>query len=154
MASQSARIEFDTSGEAKWAGMGDYVLVSPNKRHEVSCTYYAEPPHGDSIQTIAIGAAALPGYAWGRFFSFSPCSRYLAMSWMRKLFGDTKTIVVDLDEMRYFALPFNMHLFALRWPLVQIVDGGFFESYRFNGSECWEQIEPNNSFKADGCAAA
>ena len=44
----SETLQFSEDGHARWAGMGDFVLVSPDQVHRVELIYAGEPPHGDS----------------------------------------------------------------------------------------------------------
>jgi hypothetical protein len=84
--------------------MGDFLLCTPDGRHEIELLYAGEPPHGDSYHTIKIDGDTFPGFAWGCIFSISDDSRYLAFSWMAT-YIDRKTIVVDLESYSYFVLP-------------------------------------------------
>lgn len=104
---QVTRIHFSEDARTKWAGYGDFILVSPDGSHTVDLIYKGEPPHGDSYHTVAVDGCPLPGMAWGCLFGFSACSRYLAFSWMARRI-ERKTMVVDMVA-----------------------------SYRFTGSEDW-----------------
>lgn len=104
-------IEFTANGLSHWAGMGDYRLVSPDKRLEVFIRYFGEPPHGDSYHELMVGGAKLPGFVWGCNFAFTADSQILAASWMSKLY-ERKTIVIELVEKRFCILPEYFYDFA------------------------------------------
>ena len=53
----SGTIRFVPDGQARWAGMGDFVPVSPDGTHRVELTYVGEPPHGDFYHRATIGTA-------------------------------------------------------------------------------------------------
>ena len=130
-------IRFSQDGQAHWAGMGDFVLVSPDGAHRVELTYVGEPPHGDSYHRATIDGAAFPGEAWGCLFAFSACSRHLVFSWMAKRY-ERCTVAVDLQDRRYFVLPHHLCSFSVRWPTIvgegeQLVG----KDYTLNGSEGW-----------------
>ncbi len=101
--------------------MGDYELISPDGRIRVQSTYQGEPPHGDSYQALVIRGRKFPGYAWGCPFAFSPCSRYLAFSWMEEKY-QRKTVVVDLELFKFTVLPRYVYDFTLIWPILTVVD--------------------------------
>lgn len=130
------QIRFSADARAQWAGMGDYRLTSPDGHHQVEIPYAAEAPHGDSIHQVTIDGRALPGYAWGCMFAFSPCSRYAAFSWMSTLY-ERKTVVVDMDEAKYTVLPEYVYDFVLQWPELKGVGNESDKSYVFDGSESW-----------------
>jgi hypothetical protein len=130
------RIEFGDNGEPQWAGMGDYVLISPDRAHRMDLIYEGEPPHGDSYHRASIDGVSFPGLVWGCMFAFSTCSRYLVLSWMSKLI-ERKTAVVDLAERRYNVLPEYIYDFQVRWPSIQGARSSEGKHYTFNGSEQW-----------------
>ena len=130
-------IWFASDGQARWVGMGDFVLVSPDEAHRVELTYVGEPPHGDSYHRATIDRAAFPGEAWGCLFAFSVCSRYLVFSWMAKRY-ERRTVVVDLQDQRYFVLPWYMYHFRVSWPtIVGEGEGSAGKDYTFSGAEAW-----------------
>lgn len=130
------RIEFSADGEGRWAGMGNYVLVSPDKQQEIALRYVGEPPHGDSFHELTLGEARLPGYVWGCIFAFSADSRFCAASWMAKLF-ERRTIVIDVTGRRYFVLPVYIHDFAFHWPTLTGVRASTGLRFEFDGTEVW-----------------
>lgn len=124
-------------GSAIWAGMGDYILVSPNGAHRVELIYESEPPHGDSYHRGVFDGHPFPGHLWGCMFAFSPCSRYFVFSWMSKLF-ERLTVVADLQAQRYFVMPAYLYDFDVCWP--SIVGKGKLSSdkqFLFRGNEQW-----------------
>jgi hypothetical protein len=133
----SPDIQFTDDGSSKWAGMGDYILVSPNQAHRIELIYAGEPPHGDSFHHGKINGTAFPGYLWGCMFAFSSCSRYAVFSWMLKLY-DRQTVVVDIQTKRYFVLPEYLYDFNVHWPSI-IGIGKLWSSkqYSFSGHEHW-----------------
>lgn len=64
-------IRFAPDGQARWVGMGDFVLVSPDGTHRIDLAYIGEPPHGDSYHRATIDGVAFPGEVWGCLFAFS-----------------------------------------------------------------------------------
>ena len=126
------RIQFTESKLHQWAGMGDFILFSPDGKHVVELPYEGEPPHGDSYHRVAIDGRTYPGYAWGCMFAFSPCSRYFAFSAMPRKF-ERRTAIVDLHAQRYFILPVYLYRFTLRWPTMLGEEGTGSEgkSYKF-----------------------
>ena len=130
-------IRFGPDGRARWAGMGDFVLVSPDQAHRVELIYAGEPPHGDSYHRASIDGVAFPGEVWGGLFAFSACSRHLVFSWMSKRF-ERRTVVVDLQDRRYFVLPGYIDQFSVRWPAV-VGEGKLSagQEYTFDGGEHW-----------------
>jgi len=79
-------IEFSDDGKSTWAGMGDYILISPNHAHRIELQYAGEPPHGDSYHHGIIDSQPFSGYIWGCSFAFSSCSHYFVTSWMKEKF--------------------------------------------------------------------
>lgn len=131
------QLRFEPDGKSRWAGMGDYLLVSPDGRHSIAITYVGEPPHGDSYHTVNIDGSALPGYAWGCMYAFSKCSRYCAFSWMKKLY-ERRTIVVDLQNRTYCTPGFYFHHFEIQWPSILNEDRDkTLSHYTFTGQEVW-----------------
>ena len=128
---------FANDGNAKWAGMGDYILVSPDGSHRIELIYESEPPHGDSYHHGIIDGCPFPGYLWGCMFAFSTCSRYFVFSWMSKLF-ERLTVAVDLQEKCYFVLPDYLYDFRVCWPSI-IGEGERWagKQYTFRGNEPW-----------------
>ncbi|RYF31457.1 MAG: hypothetical protein EOO23_02490 [Comamonadaceae bacterium] len=115
--------------------MADYVLATPDGRQEVDLTYEGEPPHGDSYHRLCTRDRKLPGYVWGCAFAASPCSRYLAASWMADLY-QRRTIVIDLTECAFVVLPAYLPDFTFAWPVLKgssAVD----PAYTFTGRETW-----------------
>lgn len=131
------RIEFSQEHRQEWAGMGDFLLVSPNGNHEIQLPYVGEPPWGDSYHTIQIDGHDIPGLAWGCAFAMSSCSRYLAFSWMRQRI-ERKTMVVDMEERRYTILPNYIFVLEIEWPyILGEWEGRKGKDYEFNGAESW-----------------
>ncbi|TXI96722.1 MAG: hypothetical protein E6Q34_00650 [Burkholderiaceae bacterium] len=130
-------IQFTADGTSNWAGMRDYILISPNQLHRIVLTYKGEPPHGDSYHRGLIDGRIFPGYIWGCMFAFSACSRYVIFSWMTKLYA-RQTVVVDLKEKRYTCLREYIYDFTVAWPVItakgQGVDG---KQFVLEGSEIW-----------------
>jgi hypothetical protein len=102
----------------------------------VDLPYCGEPPHGDSFHTVTVDGVSVPGYAWGCGFACSSDSRFLCLSWMEQLY-DRKTLVIDLVERRYFALPFYLSDFMIRWPVIEGLGIAEGLNYSFCGSENW-----------------
>lgn len=130
-------VPFTADGSSKWAGMGDYILISPNQMHRIAITYEGEPPHGDSYHRGTIDGEAFPGFVWGCMFAFSSCSRYVVFSWMSKLIA-RQTAVVDLQEKRYSLLPEYIYDFTVTWPTITAKgqqDSG--KQFTFDGCEKW-----------------
>ncbi|WP_084304850.1 hypothetical protein [Phytopseudomonas flavescens] len=117
----STRIAFSPGQLLAWAGMGNYLLLSPDARHEVELIYLGEPPHGDSYHRVIIDGHALPGFAWGDWFSMSACSRYLSMSWMPACY-ERHTLLVDMLGYRYTRLPAYMGRVQIDWPILRTTD--------------------------------
>ena len=134
------RIEFTGSERHTWAGMGDFLLVSPDGKHQVELIYDGEPPHGDSYHRATIDGSAYPGHIWGCMFGFSSCSRYLAFSAMPEKF-ERRTSVVDLLASRYFLLPDYIYQFDFSWPILS-GEGTKYDglSFIFDGRERWIQF--------------
>lgn len=130
------RIDFPADGESRWAGMANYLLVSPDGQHQVALRYVGEAPHGDSYHEIEVDGARLPGFVWGCDFAFTPDSRYVAASWMAALY-DRRTIIIDTEKRRFLALPLYIRKFTFIWPVLQGVGGAQCLSFRFEGSEVW-----------------
>jgi hypothetical protein len=139
MPSESAmithRMILPAEGASLWAGMADYVLVTPDGRQEVELSYAGEPPHGDSYHHLRTRERELPGYVWGCTFAASPCSRYLAASWMAELY-QRRTIVIDMTKCAFTMLPAYMPDFTFVWPVLRRL-GAPDTAYMFNGQETW-----------------
>lgn len=58
-------IHFTHDELVQWAGMGDYLLVTPDRNHQLELVYEGEPPHGDSYHNLKIDGRFFPGLAWG-----------------------------------------------------------------------------------------
>jgi hypothetical protein len=117
--------------------MGNCILVSPNNSHRVELLYEGEPPHGDSYHRGAIDGRPFPGLLWGGQFGFSTCSRYFVFSWMPKPF-ERQTVVVDLIEHAYFALPEYIYYFKVCWPsIIGEEEHSAGKQYTFGGNETW-----------------
>jgi len=133
----SSKLQFAANGRSKPAGMGDFLLVSPDGAHQIELVYEGEPPHGDSYHRVVVNGAAFPGYAWGCNFAFCPSSSHAVFSWMSKLV-ERRTVVVDLAGRRYFSLPDYIYDFRFQWPTVvgegKLASG---KQYTFNGAEQW-----------------
>lgn len=107
-------MRFVAEGQAQWAGMGDYRLVSPDGKHQFEVVHAGEPPHGDSVHEVTVDGRAFPGYTWGCMFAISSCSGYAAFSWMATM-CERRTIVVDMSEAKYAVLPEYIYDFVFRW---------------------------------------
>lgn len=127
-------LKLPSDGSSVWAGMGDYLLISPDNTQSITLTYLSEPPHGDSYHYLEVNNKKLPGFAWGDCFAFSNDSRFLVFSWMEKLF-ERKTIVVDCIEEKYSILPVYINNFDVLWPTIQ--GNKYQKSYTFSGAETW-----------------
>ncbi len=128
---------FSSDGKSKWAGMGDYRLISPNRRLSLELKYESEPPHGDSYHRLIIEGKTFPGFIWGCMFAFSSDSRHLVCSWMSRLF-ERRTVVIDLRDSRYFVLPGYIYDFVIEWPNINdLGNEDSSKSYVFSGHENW-----------------
>jgi hypothetical protein len=116
--------------------MANYVLVSPDRHHEIVLRYVGEPPHGDSFHEIDVDGAKLPGFAWGCNFAFTPKSRFFAASWMSERY-QRQTIILDVEQRRYFVLPTYIADFTFRWPILNGVGSAEGLRFEFDGSETW-----------------
>lgn len=134
------RVEFSSKDRHKLLGMGDFLLISPDKEHEIELLYEGEPPHGDSYHLVAIDGNPYPGYAWGCMFGFSLCSRYFSFSAMPTKY-ERRTAVVDLSTKRHYLLPEYIYQFRLDWPVIT-GDGPISSGliYKFDGRENWTKI--------------
>ena len=131
------QIQFTESSLSKWAGMGDYQLVSPDGQHTIELVYDGEPPHGDSYHKAVIDGKVFPAYVWGCMFTFSSCSRYLMFSAMRTKF-ERLSVVVDLKASQYYVLPEYIHHAEVSWPgILGIGPVSQGKRYTFNGTESW-----------------
>lgn len=131
-------------GSTVWAGMGNYILLTPDGQHQLKLTYIAEPPHGDSYGSLVIDGVKLPGFAWGALFASSTDSRYVVFDWMEKRFV-RQTLVVDITQRCYFVLPEPMPNFVVAWPVIEGRGNQEGFSYRFNGEESWTSYDPAES---------
>lgn len=134
------RVEFTSDARHKPIGMGDFILVSPDAKHEIELLYEGEPPHGDSYHLVSIDGMRYPGYVWGCMFGFSSCSRYFVFSAMPTKY-ERRTAAVDLTTMSYFLLPQYIYQFNLDWPKVAgegPISSGV--SYVFDGKEAWTKL--------------
>ena len=129
------RMIFPADGASLWAGMADYVLVTPDGRNEVELTYAGEPAHGDSYHSLCTSDRKLPGFVWGCTFACSPCSRYVAASWMAELY-QRNTIGIDLTELAFVMLPAYVPDFSFVWPVLKGA-GTVDTQYVFDGKEIW-----------------
>ena len=134
---EAHRIQFTKDRLCHWAGMADYVLVSPDGAHIIELPYVGEPPHGDSYHKAIVDGRSYPGYVWGCMFAFSSCSRYLALSAMPAKF-QRHTAVLDLLTQRHFLLPTYIYQFTMPWPSI-VGEGSISagQSYSFQGTEPW-----------------
>jgi hypothetical protein len=131
------KLNLPKDGSCKWAGMGDYQLISPNQNVSAIIKYVGEPPHGDSYHSMSVNGNSFPGYIWGCLFAFSSDSRYLVCSWMSKLV-ERKTVVIDCINQKYFVLPEYIYIFSVQWPKVSGVEGKWKDIlYEFTGTETW-----------------
>lgn len=129
--------QLPADGSPLWAGMADIELITPDGRHQIYLGFEGEPPRGDSYHSIWINNVRAPGYAWGCLFACTPDSRFLAMSWMETL-PERKTAVFDLEERRYFVLPFHLYSFRFRWPRLESTEtDAEAHAYEFDGAEVW-----------------
>jgi hypothetical protein len=129
-------IRFSADGRARWAGMADFRLVSPDGEHQLEIQYVGEPPHGDSYHRMSIYGRAFPGHSWGCMFAFSPCSRYVGFSWMPAQY-DRRTVVADMNEFRFSVSPEYMYDFGISWPAVVSEGPATPRTHVFDGSESW-----------------
>ena len=60
------QIQFSDEQTSHWAGMDDFLLISPDGEHRIALCYAGEPPHGDSYHNVAIDDRPFPGFAWTR----------------------------------------------------------------------------------------
>ena len=125
------------NGESLWAGMGNYILATANGQYEITLPYMGEPPHGDSFHALLTDGRQLPGYVWGCTFAASPCSRYLAASWMAKRY-ERRTIVVDLEKHSFVVLPTEIPDFVFHWPELKGSGIGAGLAYKLDGREVWK----------------
>jgi hypothetical protein len=130
------RIEFSSDGKSRWAGMGNYVLVSPDAKQEIALRYAGKPLHGDSFHELEVGGAKLPGLVWGCNFAFTADSRFCAASWMAKRY-ERRTIAIDVPGRRYFVLPVYVHDFTFHWPTLTGVGTDAGLRFEFDGAEVW-----------------
>lgn len=137
-------MNFDTKqlpadGSSIWAGMGDYLLVSPDQKHHIKLIYEFEPPHGDSVHSLFVDDRRFAGEAWGCNFAFSACSRYVVFSGMHKRLQRI-TIVIDVEKSCYFDLPDYIHDFKVTWPsITEVTESPYKRRYTINGNELWQQ---------------
>ena len=129
-------IRLPADGTSRWAGMADYLLLSPDGGHRVLLKYAGEPPHGDSFHVVEIDGTRLPGFAWGCNFAFTRDSRFFAASWMAEPY-ERKTVVVDLKRRGYFVLSDYVADFTFHWPTLSGVGQSEGVSFAFDGSEVW-----------------
>ena len=130
-------IRFAADGSSRWAGMGDYRLVSPNGKHTLSVRYAGEPPHGDSFHELLVDGRKFPGWVWGDYFAFSETSRYFVASWMAQKY-ERRTIVIDLDRREYCQLPsYLTGKLSVRWPLLSAEQQGAATHHLVAGQETW-----------------
>jgi len=130
-------MELPRGGKSIPVGMGDFELLTPNGGHRVQVVYRGEPPHGDSYHDISVDGVAVPGYAWGRNFACTEDGRYLALSWMAKLY-DRTTAVIDMAGRKHLVLPAYIYDFAFHWPRLEGVGQlSAHLSYEFVGDERW-----------------
>lgn len=47
-------LKLPSDGSCKWAGIGDYQLISPNESIAADVKYIGESPHGDSYHSLSI----------------------------------------------------------------------------------------------------
>jgi hypothetical protein len=130
------RIELPADGTPRWAGMGNYLLISPDGQHEVALPYVGEPPHGDSFHELNVDGTKLPGFAWGRRFAFTSDSRYLAASWMAKRY-ERRTIIIDVDRRRFVVLPTYIHDFAFQGLTLEGMGADQGLRFDLGGTEAW-----------------
>ncbi|WP_129587790.1 hypothetical protein [Herbaspirillum robiniae] len=131
------RISFDKVNLESSFSMGDFVLSTPDGRHEFEFLYVGEPPHGDSYHSIRIDGAPFPGLAWGSPIYISSDSRYVAFSWMAKPI-ERETIVIDLTDRRYLLLPRYCLNVKILWPnIVDVSIPPYPVVYRIDEQEKW-----------------
>ena len=134
---QSYKIKFNNDNLAQWAGMGNYLLISPDGQHKIELKYEGEPPHGDSYHKISVNNRPLPGLAWGCMFAFSSDSNYLALSWMENKF-ERKTIVIELKYHKFVILPEYIYEMKIEWPSIIGINNSVKTCYKFTGHEEWK----------------
>lgn len=136
LAMDTRRETLPNDGTSLWAGMANYILVTADAKHEIELRYLGEPPHGDSFHELRADGRQVPGYVWGATFAVSPCSRYLAASWMAERY-ERKTAVVDLESHRFAVLPIHIADFVFRWPALEGPGIATVQKYEFDGHEAW-----------------
>lgn len=138
-------LNIPADGTTVLAGMGSYLLLTPDGQHQLKLTYIAEPPQGESYGSLMIDGVKFPGFAWGALFASSTDSRYVVFDWMQKRFL-RETIVVDLSLRCYFVLPQPIRHFGVAWPVISGLEEWSEFCYQFTGTENWiaYDIEKNN----------
>lgn len=130
------RFALPADGSARWAGMANYVLTSPDGRHEVALEYVGEPPHGDSFHKLQVDGTKLPGFAWGCKFAATADSRYFAASWMAKRY-ERLTIIIDLEKRRFVVLPVYVHDFRFDGPVLEGVGADQGLRFHLSDADAW-----------------
>jgi len=137
------KIVLPDNGEPVYAGMGDYELVTPNGKNKISLPYSHEPPFGDSLHNMSVNGVKFPVHVWGCGFAVSSDSNFFVFSW-KSLASGRETVVLDIENMRYFRLPQYIYKFRIQWP--EIIGFGDLDSgkkYSFSGNEEWEELKIN-----------
>jgi hypothetical protein len=146
--------EAPKDGGSFFAAYENLQFISPDGKHNVSAQYFDEPPHGDSYHIAKVDGRRLPGYVWGGSFAWSSDSKYFCCSWMPEK-SDNRgvrvlarhTIVIDVNELKYFLMPEYFANFQIQWPqIVEIKLVGLdpknfkklvLRSFCFSGAEEW-----------------
>lgn len=123
--------------------MGNFRLVLPDGRHEITLKYAGEPPQGDSCHELMIDGAKLPGLSWGCNFAFTPDSRYFAASWMAERY-ERRTIIVDVGRRRFLVSPAYIHDFAFRTSTLEGVGASAGLSFAFSDADPGERSSRAN----------
>ncbi len=129
-------INMPTDGSCRYVGYKNAILLSPDGRRRISIKYEGEPPHGDSYHSIQVDGIPLPGLAWGDCFAFTPCSRFLALSWMAKKY-ERNTVVIAFAEKQWTILPEYIGEFDFVWPTLDGRGSSNGQQYVFDETEQW-----------------
>lgn len=134
------KIVLPNNGEPVYAGMGDYELITPDGKNKINLPYSHEPPFGDSLHNMSVNGIKFPGHVWGCGFAVSYDSNFFVFSW-KSIASGRETVVLDIENMRYFRLPQYIYRFRVNWP--EVVGFGDLDSgkkYSFSGNEEWEKL--------------
>ena len=111
------------------------MLVSSGQAHEAELFYAGKLRHGDSYHQATIDGVPFPVKAGAALFAFSVCSRHRGINWASERF-ERRTVVVDLQDRRYFVLPGYTYQFRVRRPsMVREGKLAADKEYTFSGTE-------------------